>query len=84
MTQNSRYTMDFDADHQQALVTATANYILAVASKQHIIKPSEIIKNCLRGERILYERLMPRVLNILEHVGKIMLLPLQGVKKQES
>lgn len=57
------------AKDEHNLVAATVNHVLAVASKQHIIKQSEIVKNCLRGDRTFFHRVMPQALNILECVG---------------
>lgn len=57
------------AEDQSTLVNKTVNYILAGAAKQTVIKTSEITKLCLRGEKILLERILPQAINELENVS---------------
>lgn len=69
MTQ--RASSIFQQEDQHTMVTQTVNYILMAASKQHVIKSSEIVKHCLRGEKNLVDRILSRAITTLENVSGI-------------
>lgn len=68
MTQRRTQSI-FQQEDQHTMVTQTVNYMLMAASKQHVIKTSEIIKNCLRGDKNLVDSILSRAITTLENVS---------------